>query len=685
MRTRKAARLTLAVTLLAVVAGCAPTAQTWTFAPESSGATESAAPGASPSATTPASSSEPTADPSASAGAGTASYAFVRTEACPDESRFECITLAVPKDHRAAPGGPTWDVTFAIQRATGERKGTFVYIVGGPGGSGISVADSYTDYFDPAIAEAYDIVYVDQRGIGLSQPIQCIAAAATYYRDPNRLQVPAERPAAATAAERFATDCIAEAGIAEADLPLYATSQAIEDLEAIRDYLEADRLHLFGESYGTQFVQTYAAAHPDRIATLFVDGPVDLTIDGIDYYIESTRGAEDTLVAVLRSCTDDETCAANIEGGDALAAYDALAAQLATAPIEFDFPKADGTTERRSLSAADLENAAFGYLYSPADRASFLRGVAAASNGNYVPVMRMAYSSVGVDPETLVAEEDPSWSDAMYFAVECQDYAFLPDAGDADARLTAWLEAGAAAGIDDLRLGTSFYGDVPCLFWPGARTTADRPAPLVDVPYPVFVLTSTTDPATPIVNGYRIYSRLDDAWFFQTVGGPHIIYGWGEACPDTEIAAYLTDDELPPSRITTCDGSVTTTYVPTAAGSATDYDDALELMQSLDDQLLNTDDYLSWDGVEDLAVGCDFGGSLTYAATDVGTDVTLTACEFTDGMPLTGSASADDEVGTFELDMTSGGDDLQYERDADGNTSVSGTYEGEAVDLEEAA
>jgi hypothetical protein len=105
----------------------------------------------------------------------------------------------------------------------------------------------------------------------------------------------------------------------------------------------------------------------------------------------------------------------------------------------------------------------------------------------------------------------------------------------------------------------------------------------------------------------------------------------------------------------------------------------------MDDQLLNTDDYLSWDSAEDLPVGCDFGGSLTYAATDVGTDVTLDECEFTDGLPLSGTASADDDAGTFELDVTIGGDDLQYERDADGNTSVSGTYEGEAVDLEEAA
>ena len=64
----------------------------------------------------------------------------------PDEP-FECVTLAVPKDHFAAAGGETWNVTFAIQRATGERKGTFVVITGGPGYSGIPRPDSYTDYY----------------------------------------------------------------------------------------------------------------------------------------------------------------------------------------------------------------------------------------------------------------------------------------------------------------------------------------------------------------------------------------------------------------------------------------------------------------------------------------------------------------------------------------------------------
>ena len=34
---------------------------------------------------------------------------------------------------------------------------------------------------------------------------------------------------------------------------------------------------LYGESYGTELAQAYAAAHPDRLSALILDGAVDLT------------------------------------------------------------------------------------------------------------------------------------------------------------------------------------------------------------------------------------------------------------------------------------------------------------------------------------------------------------------------------------------------------------------------
>ena len=521
-------------------------------------------------------------------------------------------------------------------------------------------------------------------GIGRSGPIQCTKAAAVYYVSAARPQIPAERADAAAAAETFAKDCIAEAGVAESDLPFYATTQAVEDLEAVRDYLDVDKMDLYGLSYGTQFVQTYAAAHPDHIATLYVDGPVDLTVDGPTYYVEAARSAEDTLIATMAACAASETCTADVAGGDALAAYDALAAKLDSRPITFDFPISDGTTVSRALTNADLENAAFNALYYSYDRLLLQRAIAAASHADYVPLAKLAYSAVGLNQDTLVAEVDPGYSDAMYYAVECQDYAFYPDAGDPEARLTAWIDGAVAAGINDTRLETSYYGDLPCLYWPTARATNERPAPIVDPPYPVFVLTSTTDPATPIANGMRIYSRLQDAYFFQAVGGPHVIYAWGQSCPDDLMTAWLVDRTPPPTRITTCIWDLADPYAAIAASAASGYKNALALAKSTDAQIFNSYDFIYFDG-DQVTAGCDYGGSITYASSDTGTEVRLHACEFTADLPLTGKGETDDDAGTFVLDVTSGADKLHYERDGEGATAVQGIFHGKKVDQKGAA
>lgn len=684
--------LVLAVVTVLVVA-CSPAANGagWTFAPVASSAA-SAEPSASGS---PAPSSSASAAPSATAGpsasatpapiGGDATYTLVEKRTCPDTETFECVTLAVPKDHFAAAGGETWNVTFAIHRAPKTSQGTYVEITGGPGYSGIPSSDAYLDYYSTDVTDVYDMVYLDQRGIGQSGPIQCTDAAAAYYASAARPHVPAERDAAIAAAKTFAAACVTETGVPESDLPFYATRQAVEDLEAVRDYLEVDKLDLYGLSYGTQFVQTYAAAHPEHIATLYVDGPVDLTIDGISYYIEAARSAEDVLIESLADCTSDEACTPDIKGGDALVAYDALAARFSAGPIAFDFPTSKGTIERRELTIADLENAAFGAVYYSYDRLLLQRAIAAASNGDLVPLARMAYGAIGVDPDTLVPQTDPGYSDAMYYAVECQDYAFFPEIADADARVDAWVAAAEAAGINETRLEIGFYGDLPCLFWPTATTDATRPAPILDPPYPVFVLTSTTDPATPIANGMRIFSRLTDGYFVQAVGGPHVIYAWGEACPDDLMVAWLVSRTPPATRVTTCQWETVDPYVPVPPATAAGYDDAMDLMRTTDGQIFNAYDYIELYDADPITAGCDYGGTIAYEPTDKGTKITLTDCAFTADVALTGKGETDDEAGTFELEVSRGDDELRYARDADGGLTVEGTYGGKRVDLQAAA
>jgi pimeloyl-ACP methyl ester carboxylesterase len=599
----------------------------------------------------------------------------VSTEPCPD-SRFECVTLAVPRDHDV-PEGPTWEVTFGIQHAAVERRGTFVTITGGPGTSGLAVADSYTDYMAAAITDYFDIVFIDQRGIGLSQPLRCDQAVTTYYLSDADPDDPSQRAAVADAARTFVDACIAESGVDVDDLPYYATAQAVEDLEAIRAHLGAEQIVLYGESYGTQYAQTYAAAHPDRVSMLVLDGVVDLTVDVLDYYAEGARAHDDVLESVLQACTADELCAHDTDG-DALGVYDELAASLADGPIEYEFPMPDGSVELRTFDANDLELAASATINSLGDRLLLQRAMAAAADGNLVPLARLAYAAVLVDPETEDVVPDPGWSDAMYYAVECQDYSFLADAGTAEERLEAWLDLGATTGVAEQRLGSVYYGDLPCLFWPAQPGTVPRPAAITDAPYPTLVLNADTDAPTPVTNAMRVFGRLDDAALVLLQGGPHVIFDWGYPCVDELVSEAISTGELPPVRVTVCGGDVADAYVAVAPDDTAGYDDPLAAASSIADQLANHSDYAYWDGTDVLALGCDHGGTLEYAPTAVGSDITLNGCELTDELPVSGSGTFDDEAGTVHLDLVLPDGELRY--DSDGATeSVAGTYDGEPV------
>ncbi len=636
--------------------------------------------GPSAPATSPAASGAPGPSSSPTAGGDTIRYTFVKKEACP-KSKFECITLAVPRDH-ADPSGPTWDITYAIHRATGTKLGTFVTITGGPGYSGLAAADPYTDAFDPKLAEHYDLVFMDQRGVGQSHPIQCPYATGVYYSSTADPGDPGQQDAAAAAAKKYVADCMTESKADVADLPYYATTNAVEDLEAFRDYLGVDQMMLYGESYGTQYVQTYAAAHPDRVKALFIDGPVDLVPDAIAYYKEGARAFDDVLYATLMACKADASCRAGFVGGDPLATYDALAARLKTRPIDFRFPTAQGTFETRQLTQTDLTNLAAGYAYGPDDRSQFLRDLAATSHGDYVPFARAAYDSIVLDPETLHAIPDPTYSDAMYYSTECQDYAFYLDGGTPDARAAAWMDEGAKAGINDLRLGSTFYGDLPCVYWPAQPKTDPRPKAIVDPPYPTFILTATADVATPISNAMRLYGRLPNAYLFEALGGDHVIFGRGDACPDKPITDYLVTGTLPATRVTTCPNDVIDPYVPNAKPRAADYRDALALMTAMESQITNTDDYTYRVDQDPITMGCNLGGTLTYTPVSGGTALTLDRCVFTRGAAMTGSGKIDDDAGTFRLAVhLGGGNRLSYFDDADGVRSVRGSYRGERVDL----
>jgi pimeloyl-ACP methyl ester carboxylesterase len=574
---------------------------------------------------------------------------------CPSAS-LHCDGMLVPTDHDGGSSATIW-VAYAVHRASVTPKGTMAIAVGGPGGSGLAEARSRLESFDPDLVEQYDLLFWDQRGVGASEGRDCPVAGFAYA---------VTEPTAASS-HAFVDACLQEAGVAGTDVARYGTRQAAEDLESIRDQLGLDRLTLYGESYGTELAQAYAARHPDRLTALILDGAVDLTRSANEFWAAAATSFDRTLNDTFAACRADRDC--RTDAPDVGDEYDRALARFDTMR-EVSFADADGTMRGHPVDAAAIEAAVGQLLYEPAGRSLILRAVAAAGRGDDVPLARLT--------SLLGSGQGPGISEFIYHAVTCADYRVSPTA---DAHDIAAVDAYARQhGIPSLRSAEVYSSQYPCLSWPYQPATGDRPAPLTSTPYPVFVLGAADDPITPIEGARAIAGRLSDSFLITTRGGPHVTFGRGDPCVDNPVLAWVLDERRPANRIIDCPGDVIDGYVGLTPDRLAGYDTALTAMKSAETELFADPDVSFWDGAEELRVGCRHGGYFTLTDLTVTDAIRFADCQFVDGLPLTGIGSYDLKSGALHWEVTVPDGSLTY--DSVGSTShVAGRWKGKDVDL----
>jgi hypothetical protein len=312
-----------------------------------------------------------------------------------------------------------------------------------------------------------------------------------------------------------------------------------------------------------------------------------------------------------------------------------------------------------------------------------LRALAAAATQNdLAPLARVLYDSLYINPETLQAIPDPTYSDAVYYGVECNDYDYQGDTPQAAAE--NYIQAGVELSKILPHLASIFYGDIPCAFWPVHPKDSNRPAPLIALGIPALVLGATADPATPYNQGVQVFSRLADGYLVTVQGGAHVVYGRGDACVDDIVTAFLADDQLPAQRETVCEGRMYDAYKPIPLISVEGYANLLEAMEAVDDAIYYLPEYYDWDWQTHTSVGCTISGTLSFEATDMGVDFTMQNCTFSKGLVLNGSGTYEYESEAFTLEVTTSGSasgSLIYTHQADGSLSLTGEYDGKQVDL----
>jgi pimeloyl-ACP methyl ester carboxylesterase len=184
----------------------------------------------------------------------------------------ECAEVAVPIDYDDPSAGTT---TVALLRIPpggepDDRVGTMFINPGGPGESGIEFAQFATQVFSPTILDAFDIVGFDPRGVGQSDPLECLddAGLDEYVA----ADVDPDDPASVEAYGELVI------GMGEACLSTnpelsqhVTTGETAMDLDVLRALVGDDELYYYGASYGTMLGATYAALFPDRVGRLELD------------------------------------------------------------------------------------------------------------------------------------------------------------------------------------------------------------------------------------------------------------------------------------------------------------------------------------------------------------------------------------------------------------------------------
>lgn len=569
-----------------------------------------------------------------------------------DETELLCAAVEVPLDHFWAQPGETLEITYALNPAVEDSLGVLVYVVGGPGGTAVADAEGYLYDIAQDIIDAYDIVFFDLRGVGPEHGISCPTAMDAMFRDEGMQfdGVPSvDSGDIANVVDTYIESCAAEMPYPTV-LHHVGTDQAVRDLEVFRQAIGAPELWLYGHSYGTEFVQEYAAVFPSAVAGVILDSVVDPELTLTEFQESALTGAEAILDRVFAFCDADINCSADM-GMPAARAFDILQTRLAAGPITVDYPLSDGSTAPRVLDGSFLNTSAFNNLYSSGGRSWFLRVLAAANRGDLVPLLRDSYleSSIDIETNQPIPSEDEGYYPAAYYAIVCEDWT---EGTDPDVQINRIAAATQSMTASLPRFLDSYFQELSICARMALPPSRPR-APFVGGDYPTLILNSSTDPITPVDQAYSVFERSQNASLIVLEGGPHVVWRMDYPCAEIAVVRLLLEGELPDAPVQICETDFTGTYIPLSLPPFPL--DPLWLARST---LIEMDSDLTFLGYAmdyDAVSGCTRGGTVEAIETEDGADLIFDACSYWDGISVSGEGTItgeDYEIDRMVLNLT---------------------------------
>jgi pimeloyl-ACP methyl ester carboxylesterase len=390
------------------------------------------------------------------------------------DSAAKCGTYEVWENRETKSGRKIQlDLAVIPAKLRAREADPIVVFAGGPGQGAISLASQILPLFTK-LNDTRDIVLLDQRGTGNSNPLDC----------DEETQPPLQSLFEDTLPEELIAKCLARL---DADPRQYGTSIAVEDLDEVRAALGYQKLNLWGGSYGTRVALEYLRRHGEHVRSVVLDGVAPATMKLPLSFVEDGDAA---LQRLLEACDKEERC--NRIYPDLRNSIAGVRGQLARRParVAIQDPR---TGDRETISVN--ENVFLSGIFRPlyvAELASLLPyGIASAARGDFNPLLAQNLEFADDVAENL--------SIGMHLSVICAEDI---------SRITP----------EDLaKVSASFFGRAlvddfikACRIWPAGKVPADFYEP-VRSDVPVLILSGGIDPATPPRHGALVAATLPNA------------------------------------------------------------------------------------------------------------------------------------------------------------------------------
>ncbi len=394
-----------------------------------------------------------------------------------------CGTLQVYEDP-ASSAGRQISLNIAVFPAVSRNPAPdpLFFLTGGPGQAATESFLQLYPAFD-RIHQSRDIVLVDQRGTGASNPLRCENLEDEDL--PEEVQI-----------APLIEACLS--GL-EADPRFYTTSAAVEDLERVRAALGYDQINLYGLSYGTRAALSYLDGYPEQVRAVILDGvlPQD-EILGLNMAPDAQRALD----LLFERCQEESGCREAFP--DLEAGFQALLEALQAEPVQVTVPHpVSGEPVEVELSAQEVASTVRLLTYAPETAAlAPLLIHTARETGDYA---RLASQYLIVTQQL-----SESLSEGLYYSVVCSEDApfYSPEQAEQAARDTY---------LSSLEWEETFE---ICSRWPQGEIAADFKEP-VQSGVPVLLLSGEMDPVTPPENAEQAARTLSNSLHLVAPGQGH--------------------------------------------------------------------------------------------------------------------------------------------------------------------